>query len=40
MFLSVAIFDEKNYSNHPKNMNHLHKDRNDLVMFIITLENM
>ena len=33
----MAVSGDKLYSNHPKNMNHVHKDSKDLVSVIITL---
>ena len=36
-FTSMAIIGGKLYRNHPKNMNHVHKDTKDLVSVIITL---
>ena len=32
----MAIFGGRLFSNHPKNMNHIHKDSKDLVYVIIT----
>ena len=34
---SMAVIDGKFFSNHPKILNHVHKDSNDLVSVIITL---
>ena len=36
-FASMAVIGGKLYRNHPKNMNHVHKDTKDLVSVIITL---
>ena len=36
-FTSMAIIGGKLYRNHPKNMNHVHKDTKYLVSIIITL---
>ena len=33
----MAVIGRKLYSNHPKNLNHVHKDSKDLVYVIITL---
>ena len=33
----MAVIGGKLYHNHPKNLNHMHKDVNDLVSVIITL---
>ena len=33
----MAVIGGKIYRNHPKNMNHMHKDVKDLVSVIITL---
>ena len=37
IFTSMAVIGGKLYRNHPKNMNHVHKDIKDLVSVIITL---
>ena len=37
IFTSMAVIGGKLYSNHHKNLNHVHKDSNDLVSFIINL---
>ena len=37
IFTYISIIRVKIYSNHPKNMNHVHKYTNDLVSVIITL---
>ena len=37
IFTSMAITGGKLYRNHPKNLNHVHKDTKDLVSVIITL---
>ena len=37
IFTSMAIIGGKLYRNHPKNLNHVHKDTKDLVSVIITL---
>ena len=37
MFTSMAVIGGKLYRNHPKNLNHVHKDIKYLVSFIITL---
>ena len=37
MFTSMDIIGGKLYSNHPKNLNHVHKDSKYLVSVIITL---
>ena len=37
IFTSMAIIGGKLYHNHPKNLNHVHKDTKDLVSVIITL---
>ena len=37
MFTSMAVIGGKLYSNHPKNMNHVHKDTKYLVSVIITV---
>ena len=36
-FTSMAVIGGKLYRNHPKNLNHMHKDVKDLVSVIITL---
>ena len=33
----MAVLGGKLYSNHPKNLNHVHKDTKDLVSVIITM---
>ena len=37
IFTSMAVIGGKLYRNHPKNLNHIHKDTKDLVSVIITL---
>ena len=37
IFTSMAVIGGKIYHNHPKNLNHMHKDVKDLVSVIITL---
>ena len=37
IFISMDVIGGKLYSNHPKNMNHVHKDRKYMVSVIITL---
>ena len=37
IFTSMAVIGGKLYSNHPKNLNHIHKDAKDLVSVIITV---
>ena len=37
IFTSTSIIDGNLYSNHPKNLNHVHKDSEYLVSVIITL---
>ena len=37
IFTSMAVIGGKLYSNHPKNLNHVHKDSKNLVHVIITL---
>ena len=37
MFTSIDVIAGKIYSNHPKNMNNVHKNTKDLVSFIINL---
>ena len=36
-FTSMAVVGGKLYSNHPKNLNHVHKDSRDMVSIIITM---
>ena len=36
-FTSMDVIGGKLYSNHPKNLNHVHKDTKDLVSVIIKL---
>ena len=36
-FTSMAVISGQLFSNHPKNLNHVHKDSKDLVSVIITL---
>ena len=37
MFNYMAVIGGRIFSNHPKNLNHVHKDSKDLVYVIITL---
>ena len=37
IFTSMAVIGGRMYRNHPKNLNHMHKDTHDLVSVIITL---
>ena len=37
MFTPMAIIGEKLFRNHPKNLNHVHRDSKDLLFVIITL---
>ena len=37
IFTSMAVIGNKLYSNHPKNLNHLHKDTKGMVYVIITV---
>ena len=37
IFTSMAVIGDKLYRNHPKNLNHVHKDIKYLVSVIITL---
>ena len=37
VFTSMAVIGGRLFSNHPKNLNHVHKDSKDLFSFIITL---
>ena len=37
IFTSMAVIGGKIYSNHPKNMNHVHKDNKDMISVIITV---
>ena len=34
----MVVIGDKLFSNHPKNMNHVHRDTNDYLYVIITLE--
>ena len=36
IFTSMAVIGDKLYINHPKNLNHVHKDNKDIVYVIIT----
>ena len=37
IFTSMGVIGGKLYINHPKNMNHVHKDSKDMVSVIITI---
>ena len=37
LFTSMDVIGGKIFSNHPENLNHVHKDSKDLVSVIITL---
>ena len=39
IFTSMAVIGGELYRNHPRNINHIHKDAKDLVSVIITLGN-
>ena len=37
IFTSMAVIGGRIYSNHPKNLNHVHTDSRDMVSIIITM---